>query len=512
MINLEGLLHKNFGYDSFRLGQKEIITDVLAKKDVLATLPTGSGKSICYQLPALIGEGTVIVVTPLLSLMEDQVKQLRKKGFKRAIAINSFNTIQQRRSILNQLAKFKLIYLSPEMLQNKSVLTKLKDLTLSLFVVDEAHCISQWGHEFRPDYLKLNQSIIELGQPPILALTATATPDVQYDIINHFNETTFEKHLYPIDRDNIGLIVEQVSDREEKDNYLIQLFKNNAVSSIIYFSSKKEAERVALLLSETFNHLSVAYYHSDVDKNERLLIQEQFIENQIDIICSTSAFGMGIDKQDIRLIVHYHLPTQLASFIQEIGRAGRDQQSSVSITLVAPNDQNLPLFLINSELPSEQMVESLFAYLNHVNNSQERLDIDYVLNQNHWQINEVQSRYLIDYFEQAGLLTNDREIRLADVPKKLKQELISKINERDRYKKDQFYELIDWLINPDCRRIGLYKSYQSTIGKAKYHCCDHCGFNLSDWSPEQLDRQINLKVWSDQLRSIILPFELRRDQ
>ncbi|HHU20277.1 MAG TPA: ATP-dependent DNA helicase RecQ [Bacilli bacterium] len=507
MNQLEKQLNKYFGYPTFRPGQKEIIEDILNGKHVFATLPTGSGKSICYQLPSMMIDGKVIVVTPLLSLMEDQVKQLKKRGFKQAVAINSFNTTVERRSILNQLDAYQLIYLSPEMLQNKYVITKLRQLKISLFVIDEAHCISQWGHEFRPDYLKLNQAIEHLGDPTILALTATATPDVQKDIINHFYKIKFTKHIYPIDRDNISLIVEQLNHRSEKDAYLINLFQKWSVPTIIYFTSRKEAERVATLLGEKFSQLSVSYYHGELETSERLLIQEQFMENQIDIICATSAFGMGIDKQNIRLVIHYHIPTQLESLIQEIGRAGRDQLSSVSISLIAPNDDILPRRLIETELPSTEMVESLFASLLHIQQSETTISLNQAFIHNHWPINEVQRRFIQDYFAENDLMTQDGRIELHKIIPQIKHDLIKRVEQRSRYKLGKLDELFQWLTAKECRRQALYQSFQSTVREAKYHCCDQCGFTLEQWSPEYGKRGRELKSWQAQLQSILLPFE-----
>lgn len=508
MDQLEKMLKKYFGYDSFRLGQRKIIEDVLQKKHVFATLPTGSGKSLCYQLPAFMIKGTVIVVTPLLSLMEDQIKQLKKRGFKKVVALNSFNTANERALIFNDLHTYKLIYLSPEMLQNKIVMQKLRQLTISLFVIDEAHCISQWGHEFRPDYLKLNDRVSQLGQPTILALTATATPDVQEDIVNHFEAIQFKKHLYPIDRDNIALMVQHVNNQTEKDEFLIDLFNKYAVPTIIYFSSRKESERVALLLSQKFNQLSIAFYHSELETNERLLIQEQFIENQIDIICSTSAFGMGVDKQNVRLIIHYHLPTQLESFIQEIGRAGRDQLASVSITLVAPGDQQLPLRLIMNELPPADILEMIIIHLDQMKLNQTPVKIDPSMIINDWGLNEIQWRFIKNFFEETGMIVDEDKLDVRKINQTIRQDFIRKIELRNRYKSHKLNELFQWLNTHSCRREQLFKNFQLNVSPAKYHCCDHCGFSLEQWIPEQVVRKQDSNSWSDQLESILLPFKV----
>lgn len=507
MDQLKKALFKYFGYESFRLGQKEIITDILEGTDVFATLPTGSGKSLCYQLPGFFLEGTIIVVTPLLSLMEDQVKELKKKGIKAAVAINSFNSVDERNWIIDHLHTYKFIYLSPEMLQNKYIQDKFKHLTIALFVIDEAHCISQWGHEFRPDYLKLNEIVNKLGQPTTLAITATATPDVQEDILNHFEAIDFHKHIYPIDRDNIALIVEKVNDKASKVKYLIDLLKTNPVPAIIYFSSKKESERVCFELSQALEGLNVAYYHSGLETSDRLLIQEQFMENQLDIICATSAFGMGVNKENIRLVIHFHLPTQLESLIQEIGRAGRDQQSSVSIVLYAPGDQYFPTRMIESELPSIDIVGNMLSFIKQVNSDNGFISIEQLDIESNWDISETQWRFLKNFFEEAGIIEG-KWLDPTKINQQFNQNITRKINNRNNYKLHKLNELFDWLHTEDCRRIKLHQSFQDTVQPAKYYCCDQCGFKIDQWSPkDRIEREIK-ETWQEQLKSILLPFEV----
>src|SRR5690625_4050779 len=236
---LETYLKNIFGWTSFKMGQREIISDILAGEDVLGVLPTGSGKSLCYQLPAQILPGLTIVVSPLISLMEDQEKQLKARGIKNVVAINSFLSYQDRQHIYNHLNQYKLIFVSPEILQQDALLNRLKVLTISLFVIDEAHCISQWGHEFRPDYLRLAKIIEQLNHPPILALSATVTKQIEQDILLSLNRPKMNKHIYPINRENIVLNVKRVHNDEEKNTFIRKLLSNRRVPTLIYFSSRK---------------------------------------------------------------------------------------------------------------------------------------------------------------------------------------------------------------------------------------------------------------------------------
>ena len=360
-MDLEKELYRHFRLSSFREGQKEVIEHVLDQKNVLAVMPTGTGKSLCYQLPAKILPKPVIVISPLLSLMFDQVKKLKATGFKRVVAINSMMDFQMRKKALHQLHTYQLIYMSPEILQNKEVLQAIQMVQPSLMVIDEAHCISQWGHEFRPDYLRIKEAHNQIGNPPILALTATATPDVQKDIVQHLEMKQLEKVIFPIDKTNLSFVVEEIAYVEEKLDRLKVLIEKYPVPTMIYFSSRKTAEQVAEKLQHSISG-EVGYYHGGLSTEDRVLIQEQFMRNELQVICCTSAFGMGIDKPDIRQIIHYHLPTQVESFIQEVGRGGRDGSPALSITLYHPSDIYVPSNLLLNELPSNTAIE---RFLHH---------------------------------------------------------------------------------------------------------------------------------------------------
>ncbi|CQR46720.1 ATP-dependent DNA helicase RecQ [Paraliobacillus sp. PM-2] len=504
MSQLEKVLHNYFGHHYFREGQKEIIDDLINGESVLGVLPTGSGKSICYQLPSLLLKGSVIVISPLLSLMEDQVKQLKAKGMKDIVAINSFVNRAEKQQVLQQLSRYKLIYVSPEMIQNKQLLERLSHMNISLFVVDEAHCISQWGHEFRPDYLKLVDVIAQLNDPSVLALSATATPDVQKDIIKYLNKPSMIKHIYPMDRKNIAFTMQQCENKQEKVSYMIDLLQKFRVPTMIYFSSKKEAEDVASQLSYHLPELRVAFYHGGMDGIDRTLIQQQFMENQLDIICCTSAFGMGIDKQNVRLIIHYHFPTQIESFIQEVGRAGRDGLSSVSVVLHAPFDTLLPKRLIESELPTMEQVRSFVSFL------EKKYETNSVTINKHemmmyLSLNEVQYRFIIYHLENHAILKENQILPIYDRRGVFLKEIEKVISNRSQYKLRKLREMVTWINTTNCRRKALFRSFQTTLKEPTYACCDYCDFRFDDWAPiQEKTKTATIKGWKSELAMLFL--------
>lgn len=502
---LEKELRRYFNYTTFRVGQKEIIQDIMEGKDVLGILPTGSGKSICYQLPAILLDGVTIVVSPLISLMIDQVKQLKANHFKAVVALNSFMDPLERKRAYQKLHTYKLIYVSPELLQREDLMKHLQRIKVSLFVIDEAHCISQWGHEFRPDYLKLRSTIERLNNPITLALSATATTNVQDDIITSLGKPNISKQIYPMDRDNIAFCVQSVSDNHDKIRIINDLLENHRVPTLIYFSSRRTSEDIARTLSEKLPSLRIAFYHGGMDQMDRITIQQQFMNDQLDVICCTNAFGMGINKNNIRLIIHYHFPLQIESYIQEVGRAGRDGGESVGLLLFAPNDIHFPLNIIKNELPSESDLNFVFGQLTNIHLEGKSLPANDLQIESLLNLSETQWRFLHYQFEKHGMIKQYIIYYQEEQWKRVYDQIKDLIIYRSLLKEQKLKEILNWIQQKGCLRKHLFKSFQPSYSAPSYQCCSSCGFNWSKWKPIQVEATEKYPItWEDKLRKILL--------
>ena len=397
-----GLLAARFGLEEFRPGQAEVIDALLAGRSALAVFPTGSGKSLCYQLPALLLEGVTVVVSPLIALMKDQIDALEALGVP-AARIDSSLSLEELRDVSARLRRgeLRLLYVAPERFNNERFVAQLAGVEIALFAVDEAHCISEWGHNFRPDYLKLAQRARELGAARVLALTATATPAVVDDICAGFGIEHADAIATGAYRPNLTLLMTPVA-AAERDALLVERLRERpAGSAIVYVTLQRTALRIADLLAE--NGLPARPYHAGMKDEERVATQDWWAASERGVVVATIAFGMGIDKADVRYVYHYNLPKGLESYAQEIGRAGRDGMPSTCELLACPDDVPVLENFAYGDTPSREALAALLGQLLAGAPGDELVVAEYEVS-TRFDVRPLVLKTLLTYLELEGLL------------------------------------------------------------------------------------------------------------
>ncbi len=474
---LEQIAQQVFGYDHLHPAQHEVLSAVLGGRDTLAVMPTGSGKSAIYQIAGLRIPGTTIVISPLLALQFDQVESIAQQGTVEAAVLNSTLSNTEREHVFEQLANGELefLFMAPEQFSNAETLNKIKEIKPSLFVVDEAHCVSEWGHDFRPDYLQLDSVIEDLGHPVTLALTATASPLVRKEIVERLSMNNPVEIVEGFDRPNIYLSACCCHGEQEKLDRLFHAVAEAATPGIIYVATRKAAEEIAEKLMK-LEYLASAY-HAGMKAGDRDTVQTQFIEDKIDIIVATNAFGMGIDKPNVRFVFHYHIPSAIDAYYQEIGRAARDGNSAMATLFYHPDDMKLQRFFTGSSQVDKDVLEKLVELLRISKASISQSQI-----KDHFDLSQAKTQAALDALEFVGFIKQEDsgEIVLVDADsaeKLTKEQVIEQAaTQQERHKQfnqSRLHMMRGYAETSACRREYVL-SYFGEESETPCGGCDNC--------------------------------------
>jgi ATP-dependent DNA helicase RecQ len=472
-------LNAYFGFTSFRPGQIEAIHGLLDGHHVLAVMPTGSGKSLIYQLAAMHLPGITIVISPLIALMKDQVDSLERHSIP-ATYINSSLTNNEQNRRLNGVAsgKYRLVYIAPERLRSDQFAKALKNQPVSLLAVDEAHCISGWGHDFRPDYLHIAQFRLDLGTPLTAALTATATPEVQDDIVSLLGLTAAKRIVTGFNRPNLKFEVRSVFNPADKLKALQKLLRDHKDgATIIYTGTRRDAEEVAEFVSSVIG-LKTRHYHAGLLSEERTFIQNIFIAGDLPVVVATNAFGMGIDRPDVRQVIHYSLPGSVEAYYQEAGRAGRDGLPAKAVLLYASDDRALQEYFISNSTVTIDDLRVIFDYTKHTVEAQKYITIEDLCMLS--SMPEVKVRVTLSELERAGMLVHvgDQGLRMnmqvntwntAEA-----KTIIGALKQHQEHRREQLRAMSTYAESNTCRRKILLKYFGDAGTADAEDCCDNC--------------------------------------
>ncbi|MFN0086805.1 MAG: RecQ family ATP-dependent DNA helicase [Blastocatellia bacterium] len=470
LADAQAALERHFGFSRFREGQSEVIEAVLKGRDVIVVMPTGSGKSLCYQLPALLYEGMTLVVSPLIALMKDQVDALKAREIP-ATYINSSISFEEQTGRLRAAARgeYRMVYVAPERFRNSRFLETLKaEATISLFAVDEAHCISQWGHDFRPDYLKLREAVEQLGCPQVIALTATATPAVRSDIAGQLGLRDPASFTAGFDRHNLVLRVEPCKTDGDRLQKAYQTAKKSNGAGIIYCATRKGVEDVTARLG--LKGLNVASYHAGMSDGARVKAQDAFMGGKLEAIVATNAFGMGVDKADLRFVTHYHLPGSIEAYYQEVGRAGRDGLPSLCTLLFNYADTRVHEFFIEGNYPPRPMIERVYSMLLEPGQEQIALTAGDLARRLALK-NEMAVSSSLVCLEKAGHLVRGQGIRLLDrAPVGELRVDWRDLERREAMDRRKLREMVDFGYHENCLRAYILRYFGDRKGIANCRC------------------------------------------
>ena len=472
-------LDKYFGFREFREPQGEVISGILNGQDVFVVMPTGGGKSLCYQLPAILRDGITVVVSPLVALMKDQVDALVARGLSATLINSTLSGAEQQQRIRRMReGEFKLVYIAPERFRSRSFLQALGQITIGLFAIDEVHCMSQWGHDFRPDYFRLGSVLEELGRPQVAAFTATATPEVRADIVKRLGLEAPSVFVAGFSRPNLRFMVTEIERESDKYNRLRDLVRRHR-TGIVYCATRKRVD----LVSEELRSwgIRVVSYHGGIEDAAREEAQNQFAQNNCDVVVATNAFGMGIDRADLRFVVHFEIPGSLEAYYQEAGRAGRDGEPAECELLFNYADTRIQDFFIDGNNPSVELIRNVYLLLRNMANEQgevERSIHDIAARLDH-ENNEMSVHSAITILDRHGVI--DRY----DIPGKrvrgtrlLERDLqpfqlpidIAALREKEKRDRAKLKAMVDYAYGRECRQKIILRYF----GETDYTTCGAC--------------------------------------
>ena len=475
------VLERVFGHRRFLDGQSRIVSALLGGRDALAVMPTGGGKSLCYQLPALLMDGVTVVVSPLIALMKDQVDALVRRGVAATVINSTIDQEEQRARIAAmRRGEWKLVYIAPERFRQRAFVEALKSADIALFAVDEAHCISQWGHDFRPDYQRLGEALEMLGRPQVVALTATATPEVRADIVRQLGFTDHEECISGFARPNLSLNVTacaRVRDKYERLRAVVEQYG----TGVVYCATRGKVEEVAEAMEGW--GVQVIAYHGGLKEDERARLQDEFISRRAAVAVATNAFGMGIDRSDVRFVVHFEIPGSLEAYYQEAGRAGRDGEPGWCELLYNYADTRTQEFFIDGNNPGADTIKALYQVL--LNRADGRHEVMASIEQlSEWlgngngmavgsAISVLVRHGMIERFDVPGQrIRGTRLMRPAVKAGELELDRVA-LEEKDRRDRDKLRRMISWADARVCRQRRILE-YFGESGAADCGNCDVC--------------------------------------